>query len=204
MRSTEPAAEAADLAARKAALRRSAGARRALLAAAAPDAPERLVALFRAAWSPAPGTAVSGFWPIRSEIDVRPLMRALHGAGCRVALPGPAAGRGAPLSFRAWAPGDPLEAGAFGVPVPAAAAAPVDPDWLLVPLLAWDEEGWRLGYGGGFYDATLAAARRRKPVFAIGVAYEGQKADRTPRGPGDRRLDAILTERRAFRVEGRS
>ena len=100
-----------------------------------------------------------------------------------------------PLVFRAWRPGDPLEAGVFGTLHPAPTREAVEPDALIVPLLACDEEGWRLGYGGGFYDRTLAELRKLKPVTAIGVAYAEQEMDEVPVAPYDQPLDWILTER---------
>ena len=105
---------------------------------------------------------VSGFWPIKEEIDIRPLMIELFNSGCQMALP-VVQGRGKPLLFRAWRPGDPLEAGVFGTLQPSARRETVEPDALLVPLLACDEAGWRLGYGGGFYDRTLGGPAGAAP-----------------------------------------
>ncbi len=139
---------------------------------------------------------VSGFWPIKDEIDIRPLMTHLHGEGCRLALP-VVHGRGQRLSFRAWQPGDPLEFGVFGTLQPSAGCETLEPDVLLVPLLACDEEGWRLGYGGGFYDRTLEDLRRRRKVTAIGVGFDLQLVPDVPHGADDQRLDWLLTDRRA-------
>lgn len=139
---------------------------------------------------------VSGFWPIKDEIDIRPLMSYLHGEGCRLALP-VVQGRGQRLSFRAWRPGDPLEAGVFGTLQPSAACETLEPDALLVPLLACDAEGWRLGYGGGFYDRTLEDLRRRRKVTAVGVGFDLQLVPDVPHGADDQRLDWLLTDRRA-------
>ena len=143
-----------------------------------------------------PGLVVSGFWPIKDEIDIRPLMTDLHDKGCRLALP-VVQGRGLPLLFRAWRPGDPLEAGAFGTLQPPAHHETLEPDALLVPLLACDMEGWRLGYGGGFYDRTLLGLRARRTVTAVGVGFDGQIVPDVPHGPDDQRLDWMLTDRRA-------
>ncbi len=132
---------------------------------------------------------VSGFWPIKEEIDIRPLMIELFNTGCQMVLP-LVQGRGQKLLFRAWRPGDPLEAGVFGTLQPTARRETLEPDALIVPLLACDGEGWRLGYGGGFYDRTLAQLR----VPAIGIAYAGQAMDILPRGGHDYPLDGILTE----------
>lgn len=140
---------------------------------------------------------VSGFWPIKDEIDIRPLMSELFSQGCQLALP-VVLGRGQPLRFRAWRPGEPLEKGVFGtLQPPAEGEVAVEPDTLIVPLLACDPDGWRLGYGGGFYDRTLAGLRARHRVTAIGVCFEGQCVDAVPHGPDDQRLDWLLTERRA-------
>ena len=106
-------------------------------------------------------------------------------------------GRGEPLLFRAWRPGDPLEAGVFGTLQPSARREVVEPEALLVPLLACDGEGCRLGYGGGFYDRTLALLRARRSVTAVGVGFDAQLVPEVPHGPGDQRLDWLLTDRRA-------
>jgi 5-formyltetrahydrofolate cyclo-ligase len=139
---------------------------------------------------------VSGFWPIKDEIDIRPLMAELHDKGCQLALP-VVQGRGLPLLFRAWRPGDPLEAGVFGTLQPSAEHKVLEPDALLVPLLACDADGWRLGYGGGFYDRTLFGLRARHKVTAIGIGFDGQIVPEVPHGPDDQRLDWMLTDRRA-------
>lgn len=141
-------------------------------------------------------SVVSGFWPIKDEVDIRPLMTYLHGEGCRLALP-VVQGRGQRLSFRAWRPGDPLEAGEFGTLQPPAACETLEPDVLLVPLLACDAEGWRLGYGGGFYDRTLEDLRKRRKVTAVGVGFDLQLVPEVPHGADDQRLDWLLTDRRA-------
>ncbi len=142
-------------------------------------------------------SVVSGFWPIKDEIDIRPLMIELFNQGCQLALP-VVQGKGQPLLFRAWRPGDPLEAGVFGTLQPSARRETLEPDVLIVPLLACDEEGWRLGYGGGFYDRTLAGFRARRTVTAVGVGFDAQLVPEVPHGPGDQRLDWLLTDRRAY------
>lgn len=141
-------------------------------------------------------TVVSGFWPMADELDIRPLMIELHNEGCQLALP-VVIGKGQPLVFRAWRPGDALEAGVFGTLHPSPRREVVEPDALIVPLLACDAEGWRLGYGGGFYDRTLRGLRRRKNIVAMGVAFDGQfLPEPVPHGPDDERLDWLLTDRR--------
>jgi len=139
---------------------------------------------------------VSGFWPIKEEIDIRALMIELFNVGCQMALP-VVQGRGQKLLFRAWRPGDPLEAGVFGTLQPSARRETVEPDALIVPMLACDEEGWRLGYGGGFYDRTLSALRARRKVTAVGVGFDAQLVPEVPHGPDDQRLDWLLTDKRA-------
>ena len=186
--------------AEKASLRKRAALRRDELHSTTSGAAAELARLFFGTWSPAPGTVVSAFWPIRSELDLRPLSHGLHERDCVVVLPIVVARRTA-LRFRAWTPGLALEKDDFGVLAPPRHAPELEPDWLLVPLLAFDADGYRLGYGGGFYDISLTALRSRKTVFAIGVAYDGQQVGRVPRNPGDARLDAILTEKRALMME---
>lgn len=139
---------------------------------------------------------VSGFWPIKDEIDIRPLMIEFHNQGCQLALP-VVQGKGLPLLFRAWRPGDPLEAGVFGTLQPSARREPIEPDALIVPLLACDADGWRLGYGGGFYDRTLELLRKRRRVTAMGVGFDAQFVPEVPHGPDDQRLDWLLTDKRA-------
>ncbi len=139
---------------------------------------------------------VSGFWPIKDEIDIKPLMTELHSDGCTIALP-VVQGRAQRLLFRVWRPGDVLEAGVFGTLQPSAQCEVVEPDALLVPLLACDRDGWRLGYGGGFYDRTIEELRQKRPVTAIGVGFDGQLVPEVPHGPDDQRLDWLLTDRRA-------
>ncbi len=137
---------------------------------------------------PPAGAVVSGFWPIGEEIDIRPLLHRLHARGHTVVLP-VTPRRGNPLGFRTWRPGDALQPERFGTFRPIGEEAV--PDFLLVPLLAFDRRGYRLGYGAGFYDRTLAALPRR---FALGVAYAVQQVAAVPAGPHDVRLDAVATE----------
>jgi 5-formyltetrahydrofolate cyclo-ligase len=159
----------------------------------------------RAAWDPAVGAAlaahvlrevppptgavVSGFWPIGQEIDIRPLLVALHERGHPIVLP-QTPKRGDPLIFRLWQPGDALVAEPFGTMRPTGEERA--PDFLLVPLLAFDRRGHRIGYGAGYYDCTLATLPGR---FRLGVAYAAQELDEVPAGPYDAMLDAVATER---------
>ncbi|MBC7950387.1 MAG: 5-formyltetrahydrofolate cyclo-ligase [Rhodospirillaceae bacterium] len=141
----------------------------------------------------APGTIVAAYWPMGDEIDPRPLMRRLEQAGCRLALPVVAA-RGQPLDFRAYAFGDTLEPGLHGTVHPALTAAPLIPQLMLVPLLAFDRQCFRLGYGGGYYDRTLESLRQRAQVRTIGLGFAAQEVAVIPRDGHDQRLDAIVTE----------
>jgi 5-formyltetrahydrofolate cyclo-ligase len=137
---------------------------------------------------------VSGFMPLKSEINPLPLMRKLAEAGAKLALP-VVAGKGLPLVMRAWAFGAPLASGVWGIREPKADAPAVDPDILIVPLLAFDRRGYRLGYGAGYYDMTLTALRAKKRIVALGVGYAAQEVSTVPTTPRDARLDLVLTER---------
>jgi 5-formyltetrahydrofolate cyclo-ligase len=139
-----------------------------------------------------PGLIVSGFFPFKSEIDVLPLLARLDSEGWVTSLPIVVAER-QPLIFRQWAPGQETVPGIWDIPMPPAEAAEVEPDVLLVPLLAFDGAGYRLGYGGGYYDRTLAKLRTTKDVAAIGIGYPEQEIPHVPHGPGDEPLDFILT-----------
>ena len=136
---------------------------------------------------------VAGYWPIRSEIDPVPLLAELSAMGYQTALPStPQPGK--PLVFHLWQPGEPLIDGLYGTSEPPASAPVCVPDCLLVPMLAFDDQFFRLGYGGGFYDRSLEAIRSNKPnVRAIGIAYQEQQVTAVPVGPHDARLDAVLT-----------
>jgi 5-formyltetrahydrofolate cyclo-ligase len=138
--------------------------------------------------------SVSGFYPYQAEINVLPLLARLVSEGWRTALP-IVMTKGAPLAFRAWAPGEPTGRGIWDIHIPLETAAELQPDVLLVPMLAFDRRGYRLGYGGGFYDRTLAELRKLKRVVAIGVAYAMQEMDEVPTASYDEPLDWILTER---------
>jgi 5-formyltetrahydrofolate cyclo-ligase len=150
-----------------------------------------------------PGQIVSGFIPFGTEIDTRPLLAKLSATGITTCVP--VVTRNAqPLEFRVWAPGDETVPGRWKIPVPPEGVAVVDPDILLVPLLSFDRAGYRLGYGGGFYDRTLEKLRTVKPVTAIGVAYSGQQVDTVIRGEHDQPLDWILTENGPIKPEANS
>jgi 5-formyltetrahydrofolate cyclo-ligase len=147
------------------------------------------------------GKNIAGYWPLGDEIDPRPALEALTQAGAQVALP-VVAGQGQVLIFRAWKPGDELEQGPFGTMHPNARAPIVCPHVLLVPLIAFDLEGGRLGYGAGYYDRTIASFRAHRParegahlskVTAVGLAYDIQRVDAVPADAHDQPLDAVIT-----------
>lgn len=172
----------------KAAARAQAALRRAQAHGA--EAGARAVAHLAAYLEPFAGRVLAGYLPIRTEIDPGPVLAAWTGP---VALPVVQAPR-RPLLFRAWRPGAPLVRGTFGVSVPETGQLIV-PQVLIVPLLAFDGRGYRLGYGGGFYDRTLAALRGAgRPVNAVGFAYAAQRAEGLPTDATDARLDAMVTE----------
>jgi 5-formyltetrahydrofolate cyclo-ligase len=138
--------------------------------------------------------AVALFWSLEGEIDTRPLLHALHALGVPTALPR-IQGRDLPLRFHRWQPGDPLATGPFRVQQPVPEAPQIVPAIVLTPLLAFDAEGYRLGWGGGFYDRTFAALQDLpRPPVRIGYAFACQQVDRVPREPFDQRLDMIVTE----------
>jgi len=143
---------------------------------------------------------VAGYWPMSTEIDVRPLMENLHQRGCEIALP-VVVGAGQALVFRRWVPGLALQEGNFGTHHPANEGPEIVPGLLLVPLLAFDDQGMRLGWGGGFYDRTLAALRASGPVLAVGVAYHGQKVGHVPHSSTDEHLNWIVTDKKAWEVD---
>jgi 5-formyltetrahydrofolate cyclo-ligase len=140
------------------------------------------------------GMVVSGFSPMKTEINPIPLMRKLADAGVQLALPA-IAGRGKPLIMRAWNFGDPFKAGQWGIREPVAEAPEIAPDILIVPLAAFDRSGHRIGYGAGYYDMTINALRAKKPVTAIGIAFATQEIPHVPATERDARLDLVLTER---------
>jgi 5-formyltetrahydrofolate cyclo-ligase len=140
------------------------------------------------------GAVVSGFSPMKSEINPVPLMRKLADAGAKLALPA-IAGRGKPLVMRAWNFGEPLASGQWGIREPIPEAPEVAPDILIVPLAAFDRAGHRIGYGAGYFDLTINALRAKKPVTAVGIAFAIQEISSVPATERDARLDLVLTER---------
>jgi 5-formyltetrahydrofolate cyclo-ligase len=159
-----------------------------------------LIVEFAGALNLPPASILAGYWPLNSEADPRGLMNALARSGARLVLPC-VEGAAEPLVFRLWREGDTMVQGACGVYEPSPAAPAVIPEGVLVPLLAFDAVGYRLGYGGGYYDRTLAFLRRTGRVLAIGVAYTGQEMTTLPREAHDAPLDMVLTERGIRRFE---
>jgi 5-formyltetrahydrofolate cyclo-ligase len=143
------------------------------------------------------GAIVSGYSPIRSEIDPVPLLRSLAAKGTRLALPVILA-RGKSLAFRAWSPGDRMMLGPLGILEPSPAAAELVPDIMLVPLAAFDRAGHRIGYGAGHYDYTLAHLRKAKAIVAIGLGFAAQEIKVVPAMAHDVALDYVLTETKVF------
>jgi 5-formyltetrahydrofolate cyclo-ligase len=143
------------------------------------------------------GMVISGYSPIRSEIDPMPLMLTLAAQGARLALPAVTA-RGQALVFRAWSPNDRMVLGGLGILEPSPAAAELSPDVMLVPLAAFDRVGHRIGYGAGHYDYTFVHLRRSKPVIGVGVAFAAQEIKAVPALAHDVALDYVLTETRTF------
>ncbi len=178
----------------KRALRAAAAARRDAAHAAAPGAAEAAAERLDAALADLPpGATVSGYLAFRSELDPAPALARLAARGAALCMPVVEA-KGRPLVFRRWRPGAPTVMGVFGVEIPADETT-ATPDVVIAPMLAFDRAGFRLGYGGGFYDRTLAALRAAGTVRAIGFAYAGQEVAAVPREPTDARLDMIVTER---------
>lgn len=176
-----------DLTAAKAAARKDALAARAEAHAARQG---DVCATLRAVLAPHAGKVLAGYMPMRSEIDPLPAMAAHQGPICVPVI----LGKGRPLAFREWTPDARMVPGEFGALVPETGDW-LTPQVLIVPLLAFDGEGGRLGYGGGFYDRTLEALRAKGEVLAIGFAYGAQHRGQLPLEPTDQRLDLIVTDR---------
>ncbi len=135
---------------------------------------------------------IAAYMPIRTEISPLAAMTVMHGQGKRICMPvilGPAQ----PLVFREWTPMCAMQEGAFGAAVPVA-GDDLEPDLVITPLLAWDNTGYRLGYGGGFYDRSFEQMRRRRPTLGVGFAYAAQQVAKVPCDATDQPLDALVTE----------
>lgn len=157
---------------------------------------------FLQTFSLAPAVAISAFWPLDDEFDPRPLFTELQRCGHAIGLP-VVVGKGRPLLFRHWLPDMELVRGSFRVMTPPPESPEIVPDLLLVPLLAFDREGYRLGYGGGFYDRTIARLRSERGAVAVGVAFAAQEVPAVPRDATDQPLDWIVTESEVVRLGGR-
>ncbi len=182
-----------DISAEKKSLRREAREKRADLSAELPDFAAR-IAGHASAFDFAQGSMVGGYAALPGEADPHLLLQRLAAEGCALAFPRVVA-KDQPLVFHRWSEGRALIEGAYGVPEPAADWTLASPDIFLIPLLAFDGQGYRLGYGGGYYDRTLGVQRSRRSVVVIGIAFAGQEVARVPHEPSDQRLDWIVTER---------
>lgn len=140
---------------------------------------------------PVEGTVVSAYWPFRGEPNLLPFVKAIEAGGGRCALPAVVA-RGKPLLFRAWSPGDPLARGVWNIPAPREGAPIVVPDVIVAPVVGFDQACFRLGYGGGYYDRTLAALANR-PRF-LGIGYASAALRTIYPQCHDVRMDAVITE----------
>jgi len=150
--------------------------------------------LFRTWWRLEANQVVSGYWAVRGELDPAPLLDQLRGLGCRIALP-VVIGSATPLVFRHWEPDAAMATSRFGIPEPSPDNPPLRPDIALVPLLAFDASGYRLGYGAGHYDRTLRQFRGDgRPVVAVGFGFAGQEVASVPHDGFDERLDLMVTE----------
>lgn len=147
----------------------------------------------------APGACVSGYWPTSSEIDIRPLMNMLSDRGHPCCMP-VVINKQQPMRFRQWTPGVQMVPGRFGIPVPPDTLPEMRPDIVLVPLLAFDRRGMRLGRGGGLYDRTIELLRATGKVIAVGISFSGQEVASVPFDVYDQRIDWIVTESQAFNI----
>lgn len=186
----------------KRALREKLRAERRRAAAARPDAGRHAARLFLDHIPIPDGAVISLYHPMKDELDTEPLAAALAERGLTLALP-VVEKKKAPLAFRRYRPGEALVSGPHGALVPEKTAEAATPDILVIPLLGFTRAGGRLGYGGGYYDRTLAALRAERPVLAVGYAYGAQEVDALPLSPLDEGLDWIVTEREAIRAAKR-
>ncbi len=164
-----------------------------------PQASTQLCDVFLASITLPPASLISLYMAQKNEMDPAPLTAALMKQGHKFCLP-VVSSKGTPLTFRAWQPGDLLVPGVWNILEPPMTATTVTPTILLVPLLAFDRHGYRLGYGGGYYDRTLNKLRTGTNIQAIGTCYSVQEVPAVPTGPNDARLNAIVTEQQAFQI----
>lgn len=177
----------------KQALRRALTRRRAEASAATPNAAALLSARFLSSLTLPAAALVSTYRARGEELDPTPLDAALQSLGHSLCLP-VVTGKGQPLQFRAYRTGDPLHTGAWNIAEPLPTAPVVEPDILLVPLLGFDRQGHRLGYGGGYYDRTIKELRLRRQILAIGIGYAAQEMPQIPVAASDASLDIVVTE----------
>lgn len=190
-RPKKPSRGTSDITKSKRVLREQALARRDALDSARCASVAEAMAARELPFTVAEGAVVAGYVAMRSELNPRPLMLKLRAAGARLALPTVVDGR---IVFRAYEPGDPLAPAVFGTFEPRMEREAVEPDILLVPLVAFDRTGARLGYGKGYYDGALARLRRKKKIIAVGIAFEAQRVEKIPLTRRDQRLDYVLTD----------
>ena len=191
--------QATNIAQQKSTLRAAALARRDAMPAAERQAAAEALAARGLPITVEPGAIVSGFMPMKTEINPLPLLRKLAGAGAKRALPC-IDGRGKPLIMRAYQFGDAFKSGQWGIREPMPDAPEVKPDILLVPLACFDRSGQRIGYGAGYYDRTIAGLRALKKITAIGVAFAIQEIPQVPATERDERLDFVLTEKEIIAI----
>lgn len=199
--SGDPAQEADVRRWRKAERERLTGLRMALRAACRQAHDARVIDRLEAAIGPVRGRVVSAYWPFKAEPDLRPLMKAIVGAGGRCALPVVVA-KGQPLVFRAWAPGEKLVPGVWKIPVPPPTAEAVVPDVVIAPVIGFDAACYRLGYGGGFFDRTLASLAAKRPLV-LGVGYALAAIPTIYPQWHDIPMDLVVTEAGVVRPAGR-
>ncbi len=187
-----------DIKIRKNRLRALAKSRRRTAAADQNAASQDAAEVFFRSVLPAGPAVIAGYWPHQTELDCRPLLaRACEiGRTCVLPVVDSASNH---LIFRRWRPGDVLTTGRHDIREPASDAATFRPDVVIVPLLAFDRRGYRLGYGAGFYDKTLSYLRRQGSVLAVGYAFAAQEVENVPHDQHDQRLDWIVTETGAVR-----
>jgi 5-formyltetrahydrofolate cyclo-ligase len=188
------------IAALKQGLRKEALERRAALKPSLHELSRRLAEVFVDSLPIPSGAIVSAYSAIGDEADPAPLLAMLRERGNAIALPR-VVGKGKPLDFHLYEPGAKLVPGGFGLSEPSPDWPKAEPDVLVVPLLAFDRHGYRVGYGAGFYDRTLARLRASKRVLAAGFCFAAQEFDEVPHDGNDERLDWVVTEKGARRFE---
>jgi 5-formyltetrahydrofolate cyclo-ligase len=194
-----PPTSSMDMTSEKQEMRARARARRAGLARALPDFP-RQIPVYLDELPIAAGARVSGYRALTEEADPSQLLQVLGARGCEICFPRVHL-KAQPLWFHVPVAHEPWLPGAFGIPEPRPDWPRAFPSVLLVPLLAFDAEGYRLGYGGGYYDRTLAQFRVERDIIAIGIAFAGQEVPELPHDAQDQRLDMIVTERGVRRFQ---